>query len=283
MPYKFHIKKWEDLVTPQAIRKGFIAIALEKNIKGSPFIDEARSLKVLTSQLNNPIQLLNLNEINPALLSAAGVSDKALKVLTEEDKLTAIKEFIDKYLVPAGNDFGDELVYRYLLTKGDALGGIMRNVVGAIGNKKIIRNIISNFSLKGIPFKYYHKESNTWIDGDYTDTTLEENISGLFWEFKKKKRLLVFNCTPPFVKNNVDLCLLDGSYEGFFKSQSKKRVSIHKIPDKYIALGELKGGIDPAGADEHWKTGNSALNRIRKAFRRTSNSKYILYWWCNRK
>lgn len=31
-------------------------------------------------------------------------------------------------------------------------------------------------------------------------------------------------------------------------------------------LGELKGGIDPAGADEHWKTANSALNRIRDAF-----------------
>ena len=31
-------------------------------------------------------------------------------------------------------------------------------------------------------------------------------------------------------------------------------------------FGELKGGIDPAGADEHWKTGNSALVRIRKAF-----------------
>jgi type II restriction enzyme len=31
-------------------------------------------------------------------------------------------------------------------------------------------------------------------------------------------------------------------------------------------LGELKGGIDPAGADEHWKTGNTALNRIRAAF-----------------
>ena len=31
-------------------------------------------------------------------------------------------------------------------------------------------------------------------------------------------------------------------------------------------LGELKGGIDPAGADEHWKTGNSALERIREAF-----------------
>ena len=31
-------------------------------------------------------------------------------------------------------------------------------------------------------------------------------------------------------------------------------------------LGELKEGIDPAGADEHWKTGNTALNRIREAF-----------------
>ena len=39
-----------------------------------------------------------------------------------------------------------------------------------------------------------------------------------------------------------------------------------KQPDVYVALGELKGGIDPAGADEHWKTANSALNRITKAF-----------------
>ena len=31
-------------------------------------------------------------------------------------------------------------------------------------------------------------------------------------------------------------------------------------------FGELKGGIDPAGADEHWKTGNTALNRIRTSF-----------------
>ncbi len=31
-------------------------------------------------------------------------------------------------------------------------------------------------------------------------------------------------------------------------------------------LGELKGGIDPAGADEHWKTANTALERIRTGF-----------------
>jgi hypothetical protein len=35
---------------------------------------------------------------------------------------------------------------------------------------------------------------------------------------------------------------------------------------RYLALGELKGGIDPAGADEHWKTAKTALHRIRTAF-----------------
>ena len=34
----------------------------------------------------------------------------------------------------------------------------------------------------------------------------------------------------------------------------------------YIALGELKGGIDPAGADEHWKTARTALLRVTAAF-----------------
>ena len=33
-----------------------------------------------------------------------------------------------------------------------------------------------------------------------------------------------------------------------------------------IAFGELKGGIDPAGADEHWKTARAALDRVRDAY-----------------
>ncbi len=33
-----------------------------------------------------------------------------------------------------------------------------------------------------------------------------------------------------------------------------------------MALGELKGGIDPAGADEHWKTARTALTRIQVMF-----------------
>ncbi len=36
--------------------------------------------------------------------------------------------------------------------------------------------------------------------------------------------------------------------------------------NQYISAGELKSGIDPAGADEHWKTARTALSRIHKAF-----------------
>jgi type II restriction enzyme len=43
-------------------------------------------------------------------------------------------------------------------------------------------------------------------------------------------------------------------------------VNLLEEPRAYLAAGELKGGIDPAGADEHWKTARSALERIRARF-----------------
>ena len=57
---------------------------------------------------------------------------------------------------------------------------------------------------------------------------------------------------------NIDLVLLNCSYKDSIKELQN--------PNAFLALGELKGGIDPAGADEHWKTANSALSRIRDNF-----------------
>jgi hypothetical protein len=34
-----------------------------------------------------------------------------------------------------------------------------------------------------------------------------------------------------------------------------------------LGCGEIKGGTDPAGADEHWKTATTAFTRIRTAFK----------------
>ena len=75
---------------------------------------------------------------------------------------------------------------------------------------------------------------------------------------------MIMNITIPAVKKNVDLSILDGTINDLKRG---KQSIIHNS-EKYIALGELKGGFDPAGADEHWKTAYSALERIRNGFKK---------------
>jgi len=256
------IKNADDLITPREnTRAGFIAMALEKNYIAVPYIEEARALKSLAKKITKPSELLQLEDIRVGLLTASGLSDKSLVFLTEDDKTVAIKGLIEKFLEPAGINFIDELVYRYLLTKGDALGGKARNLAGTLGERKFLRSLISVFNISGIEFQWKDR-TNFWHDKAEDDAEIEKNINGLFWSKNGRNRLLTMNISVPVVKKNVDLCILDGTISELKKGDQS---IIHKT-DKYIALGELKGGIDPAGADEHWKTANSALVRIRKSF-----------------
>jgi type II restriction enzyme len=72
---------------------------------------------------------------------------------------------------------------------------------------------------------------------------------------------LLFNNKVSIVRTNIDICLLAVSH-------SELTSQTNDTPSAYVALGELKGGIDPGGADEHWKTASKALSRIRVAFAR---------------
>jgi len=132
------IKSANDLVTSkEKTRAGFVALALEKNYLAVPYIEEAKALKALAGRVAKPKDLIAINDLRVGLLTASGLSEKSLNHLTEEDKTLAIKGLIEKFLEPAGDNFIDELVYRYLLTKGDALGGKARNLAGGIRRKKI--------------------------------------------------------------------------------------------------------------------------------------------------
>jgi hypothetical protein len=171
-PFRRHLRSSDDLVTTyEATRAGFVALALEKNRRASPYVAEARALQEAASKANTPADLLNMKEIEAGLFTAAGLSDKALNHLLPEDKAQAARELVKNFLEPAGTKFVEELVFRFLLIRGDTLGGSMRNIGGVIAQ-----------------------------------------------------------------------------------------------PSHYLVLGELKGGIDPAGADEHWKTARTAIERIRSAF-----------------
>ena len=256
------IKTPDDLVTSlEQTRAGFITFALEKNRRSTPIIESAKSLKVLASKAKTAKELLNISEIQPALLTAAGLSDKALNYFNEYDRKKAILGLIENFLEPAGKYFIDEVVYRYLLIKGDSLGGSMRNIVGSIAQQKFIRTLLSNLSVSGINYKWLDNKIKKWSEKPANDFSIEERLKALSWENPKgKNRVLALNLSIPIVNNKIDICLFSSDIEEYSNGK------IVNTPEKILMLGELKGGIDPSGADEHWKTGNTALNRIRESF-----------------
>ncbi|MCB0396843.1 MAG: hypothetical protein KDD36_09330 [Flavobacteriales bacterium] len=270
--YTDHLKKSSDLVTSREnTRAGFISMALEKNYMAKQYVDEARALKTLAGRVKSPKDLLLVKELRPSLLTASGLSEKALGYLTGKDETIAIKGLIDEFLEPAGRQFVDELVYRYLLIKGDALGGQARNLAGTLGERMFLRTLLSIFNLYKVDVQYLDSNDYQWKNKPDQDVGLEKRIKAVSWQRNGNNRVLILNVNVPIVNKNVDLCLLNGTSERLIVKGPGSKQSIHRDNNCYVALGELKGGIDPAGADEHWKTANSALGRIRTSFKELKN------------
>src|SRR4030042_6665364 len=181
----------------------------EKNRRPTPLVEQARSLKAAASQAKTPADLLDTERIQPALLTASGVSDKAINYLLPKDKIEAIQGLIAKYLEPAGPAFVEELVFRFLLTRGDTLGGSMRNIGGIMGERKLTRATLANLALAKIPYQWLHSDSKEWIISKEDDADIELYLTALNWSFKGRDRSMIYNRTVPFIGKNIDLCLLD--------------------------------------------------------------------------
>ena len=271
MSYLRHLSASTDLVTaPEEIRAGFVALALERSRQATPFVEQARALKVSAMHAKYPNDLLEIEGIQTALLTAAGFSEKATNYTDETDRTAAIQGFIEKFLEPAGLNFVEELVYRFLLTRGDSLGGSMRNIAGKLAERKVTRAIISALTLTGTTYQWLSTVSDTWIIGNSDDVDIELSLKALSWKKREETRTLVYNRTIPLVRKNIDMCLLGCTPD-------ELTPAIYKTPERFIAFGELKGGIDPAGADEHWKTAQTALTRIRTAFANRNLSPAIFF------
>ncbi len=133
------------------------------------------------------------------------------------------------------------------------MGGSLRNYTGAIAGVKLVAKVKEKLSQSGF------------------ETGFRENKSGktqcIFW----KNRVLFFDVKPKIINKNIDVILVADPDEG---TPEKKLIENETL---YIACGELKGGIDPAGADEHWKTANSSLGRIRTAFQYKKNKPALFF------
>ncbi len=69
-PYQQHLESSDDLVTSyEATRAGFIALGLEKNRRATPFVEQARALKVVASSATIPNELLKIYHFSRRYIS----------------------------------------------------------------------------------------------------------------------------------------------------------------------------------------------------------------------
>ncbi len=236
------ITKAEDLTTkPDKTAAGFIWQAKEKTVRAAEIIGEAISIKKRLDACHSVAEIIKDRKLKGAVLFCAGLSVKAQGHLSDSQLRIIAKKTLEE-ISASGSDLGTEVLYRYLLTAGESLGGTMRNLVGAFA-QKLFASLVEE-KLQKARVKYARMESGSG------------KVQVIHW----RDRVLVFDKTPKFLKKNVDVILLSGNAADFQEND------LLNSRENYLAVGELKGGIDPAGADEHWKTAKSALQRVREVF-----------------
>lgn len=243
------IKSYKDLRTKhRAICDGFLAQALQKTEEAQPFIEEAHTFYKSLKKASSVENLLSVPDHRNDLISACGFSDKARDKLTKQELDDSIKKVLDRIYKESGPEFRENILYRYLLTKGDSLGGRMRNLGGALAGTKLTEKIIEKLSGRKIE--------------------ITKNKNGKIQTVEWDGRRLLFDAKA-LTGNNIDVILLNSD-----GSNISENLLANK--NKYLACGELKGGIDPAGADEHWKTANTSLGRIRTIFGRQAPALFFI-------
>lgn len=191
--------------------------------------------------------LLKSPNFRDDLITASGFSDKARNHLSDRELDNGVRRAFRNLAKSAGEAFREEIVYRFLLTKGDAPGGSMRNFTGATASVELTQALLGALKTRGIKPEIQQTD--------------EGKIPRIAW----KGRRLLFDKTPKIVGKNVDVIVIDDS-----SAPDSTDRQLLSSPERYVACGELKGGIDPAGADEHWKTATKALDRIRISLKKYS-------------
>ena len=271
MPPIYHNPS-EIITTPAETAEGFRQQSMRQFTLASQFIstiiEAQRKLAYIGPDLENLLQAAEKDqEIIEILIGALGMTEKARNAIGSEET----KKFLKRYILARKQDFLEpdiinNILYRYALTCGDQLGGVKRNDTGKQAEIKFGEYLLKRMQTKYQNFgvSYLQRTINNFMNLLGTDIhdLLESGLKALQWP----GRVLAFNMKCPFVGssgNYVDIILLKTSRNICSHTDISALLREKK---NYILCGELKGGIDPAGADEHWKTARSALDRIAGSF-----------------
>jgi hypothetical protein len=166
---------------------------------------------------------------------------------------------------------------------GDSLGGMSRNEIGRIASGQIVRMLASHLHQKGLLNSIIYRlkgrfdEDEESTQADYGDDqilfispnhNLEMELSRLDDYRVKYREITLNNGNRLLINRQLEWSNAEGKS---YKIGPDMVSQTHEIDLKWA--GELKGGADPAGSDEHWKTATQALGRIREACEKTGRPK----------
>lgn len=248
------VRNYSDLVSsPTDTINGFTWQATEKLNRSNQYFANAHYF--LTNYTMPENNMMTDNIMRAFLLSACMLSNKSLGHLSTIEQDAIIRNSIDFNSIYNNRVYRETLVYRYFLTCGDALGGVMRNAIGQAAQNVLTTEIIDTLISWNI----------TPIEG----RNRANKITSLSWNYNNLSKTIFFDKKPSFLGKSVDFVVTQG--------QINNPGDLHNI-NAINACGELKGGVDPAGADEHWKTARAALDRIENMYTQNNLNPPELYF-----
>ena len=202
---------------------------------------------------------------------------KATPTQTEAIELSTYFNKVVSELVLVGGVTPHRHIAMLMANMGDSLGGISRNEVGRTAMMRLLNPLVTHLHRQN----YLH-EIVCSFKGDLSaaseatrqskrkriamDSAIDMNA--LLTEFEHRR--VKYH---ELVIRNGNRLLVDRQRNWTDKAGTAYRIG----PDLYstsetldfVWAAEVKGGADPAGSDEHWKTATQALNRILDACQAT--------------
>ncbi|MBM4431318.1 MAG: hypothetical protein FJ026_13395 [Chloroflexi bacterium] len=254
-------------------------------------LDEAEPPVPYPYYICTPDMLMKCPELvfyyrNVALLSQKVMRGVGLETQSFEELGVTPSEPIARELTRYFNRITSELLlhgditpHRHVVmlaaNMGDSLGGTSRNEVGRVAMMRLIHPLLRHlhrqqrlasvtYSLKGAIVADEDETQATTMDraqlaiADATD--IDELLSGF-----EESRVLYHELQA----TNGSRLIVNSQLNWHTGTGETHRIS----PDLYSHVGTtdlfwagaLKGGADPAGSDEHWKTATETLDRILRA------------------
>jgi hypothetical protein len=245
-----------------------VTMLRERGAISIPLIEHAKALRVAVAHCGSARELLAMTEIQAALLTAAGVSDAELQQCSDEDKVRAVRGLVEKVLIPADAHFVDELIYRFLLVKGERFKSSTANLSRVIAARRLARGIAAALHVRSMPLSLRLKGCARWELWDSSVCDVPLAVEGIAWVQAEQPRLLLFN--PELAQGSeVDVAV--------FAHDHAAQAQPAQLPPNLIGLGVIQPESGTADRSGNWAWHQDRLTNARNRWDAAAKRPYMFF------